>query len=60
MAHEWVDVCIEAEMDAGELLGMLEDPSVQGAWEEDGKVHLYWPGTDWNGDRLAALQAQAE
>jgi ribosomal protein L11 methyltransferase len=57
MAHEWVDVCIEAEMDAGELLGMLEDPSVQGAWEEDGKVHLYWPGTDWNGDRLAALQA---
>ena len=56
MAHDWVDVCIEAEIDAGELLGLLDDPAVQGAWEEAGLVHLYWPAYEWTGDRLTALK----
>ncbi len=55
MAHDWVDVCIEAQIDAGELLGVLDDPAVQGAWEDAGLVHLYWPAHLWTGDRLAAL-----
>jgi ribosomal protein L11 methyltransferase len=56
MPNDWVEVCIDTELDAGELLGMLEDPAVQGAWEEAGTVHLYWPEAQWNGDRLASLQ----
>jgi ribosomal protein L11 methyltransferase len=56
MANDWVEVCVQVEMDAGELLGMLDDSSVQGAWEEAGLVRLYWPERDWNGDRLIALK----
>ena len=56
MPNDWVDVCIQTELDAGELLGMLDDPAVQGAWEDAGMVHLYWPEAQWNGDRLATVR----
>ncbi len=56
MQKDWVEVCIQAPVDAGELLGMLDDPVVQGAWEEAGTIHLYWPEDQWNGDRLASVQ----
>ena len=56
MPDHWVDVCIRTELDAGELLGMLDDPAVQGAWQEAGTIHLYWPDEQWNGDRLASVQ----
>lgn len=55
MAGDWVDVRIHAPVDAGELMGMLDDPDVRGAWEEAGTVHLYWPEAQWNGDRLASV-----
>jgi ribosomal protein L11 methyltransferase len=57
MRKDWVEVCIHAPVDAGELLGMLDDSSAQGAWEEAGAIHLYWPEDQWNGDRLASVQA---
>ncbi len=57
MQKDWIEVCIQAPVDAGELLGMLDDPWVQGAWEEAGTIHLYWPEARWNGDRLASVQA---
>lgn len=57
MPNDWVDVCIHAGIDAGELLGMLDDPAVQGAWEDAGMIHLYWPGDQWNGDRLASVRS---
>src|SRR5205085_7908126 len=56
MPDGWVDVCIQAKVDAGELLGMLDDPAVQGAWEENGTIHLYWPERQWSSDRLASLR----
>jgi ribosomal protein L11 methyltransferase len=56
MSQAWVDVSIQAQIDGGELLGILDDPAVQGAWEEPGVVHLYWAEDQWNGDRLAMLQ----
>lgn len=46
--HGWVDVSIKTEVDAGELLNLLDDPTVQGAWEEAGLVHLYWPSDAWS------------
>lgn len=57
MPDDWVDVCIHARVDAGELMGMLDDPALQGAWEEEGTVHLYWPEAQWNGDRLASVRS---
>lgn len=55
--QEWVDVSIQSGVDPGELLGLLDDGAVQGAWEDDGVTHLYWSQTDWNGERLQHLCA---
>src|SRR5215217_6096475 len=54
--NDWVDVCIQTTIDAGEFLAILDDPAVQGAWEDSGMVHLYWPETQWNADRLASVR----
>lgn len=53
--REWVEVRIVSSMDAGELLGMLDDPAAAGAWEENGVIHLYWPGDRWTADAQSAL-----
>ena len=55
-AQEWVDVQIRTSIDAGELLALLGDPTVQGSWNEDGMVHLYWSKQSWRPDVLARLQ----
>lgn len=63
MAREWVEVRVASSLDPGELLGMLDDPAVTGAWEENGIVHLYWPGDRWSQaklEMLAALLRQVE
>ncbi|MDH5740781.1 MAG: 50S ribosomal protein L11 methyltransferase [Nitrospira sp.] len=56
MSNDWVDVCIQERLDAGELLSRLDDTHVQGAWEDQGVVHLYWPEDQWSDDRLASLR----
>ena len=55
-ANEWIDVCIQECFDAGELLSRLDDPGIQGAWEDEGVIHLYWPADQWNEARLAAVR----
>ena len=57
MTNDWVDVCIGGSLDAEELLSRLDDPTVQGAWEGEGEVHLYWAKDHWNGERLASVRA---
>ncbi|TKS58737.1 MAG: hypothetical protein EWM72_02794 [Nitrospira sp.] len=42
MSNGWVDVCIQMELGASEVLGMLDDPAMQGAWEDAGTIHCYW------------------
>ncbi len=59
--QDWVQVDVRTSMDAGELLGLLNDSAVTGAWQEDDVVHLYWPGhrcgpDTWQGIRLALAQ----
>lgn len=49
---DWVDVRILSCPDAGELLGVLDDPDVGGVWEDGEAVHLYWPSLRWSSDRL--------
>lgn len=57
MTQTWVDVAIAAELDAGELISRLDLPGVQGAWQDGGLVHLYWPRDQWSQDHLARLYA---
>ena len=51
----WVDVQVRTNLDAAELLARLDDPAVQGGWEENGVVHLYWPKRQWSPEARAAL-----
>ena len=58
---DWIQVDVRTSLDAGELLGMLNDPDVTGAWQEGDEVHLYWPagrcGPDtWQGLKRALTQ----
>ncbi|HEX6727415.1 MAG TPA: 50S ribosomal protein L11 methyltransferase [Nitrospira sp.] len=57
MPTDWVDVCIRGSLDTGELLSRLDDPTVQGAWEDGGEIHLYWAEDQWNPERLASVHA---
>lgn len=57
MPQDWIDVSIRADIDAGELLGALSDPFVQGAWQDGPTIHLYWPSDRWSQDHAAALRA---
>ncbi|MDX2253752.1 MAG: 50S ribosomal protein L11 methyltransferase [Nitrospira sp.] len=52
---DWVDVRIVSRLDAGEVLGLLDDPAVQGGWQEGETLHLYWPSEVWSPDQLMRL-----
>ncbi len=56
MTPGWVDVCIVSTVDAGELLGLLDDPAAQGAWQDEQAIHLYWPAQIWSPDLLASVK----
>lgn len=58
---DWIQVNVQTSLDAGELLGILDDPAVTGAWQESDCIHLYWPvdrcGPEtWQGLRRALTQ----
>lgn len=57
MSNDWVEVCIQEVLDVEELLSRLDDSTVQGAWEEEGMVHLYWAEDRWNGERLTSVRS---
>ncbi|MDH5640601.1 MAG: 50S ribosomal protein L11 methyltransferase, partial [Nitrospira sp.] len=56
MNSDWVDVQVLSAVDAGEVLGLLDDPAVQGGWQEGEMIHLYWPSRVWSSDHLAKLK----
>lgn len=56
MPNDWIDVTIIADVDAGELLSMLDDPAATGAWQDDGVIHVYWPADRWTSETLLALK----
>jgi ribosomal protein L11 methyltransferase len=56
MASDYIEVQICSSVDAGEVLGLLDDSSVQGAWQDEHTIHLYWPTTRWSPDRLTQLR----
>lgn len=55
-AHEWVEINLSSSVDAGDLLGRLNDPSVTGAWQDNGTTRLYWPADRWGPDTLERLK----
>jgi ribosomal protein L11 methyltransferase len=57
MTDHWIEVCIQGPLDAGELLSRLDDAAVQGAWEDEGVVHLYWAEDQWNDEKLVSVQS---
>lgn len=57
MTQEWIDVSIHSAIDPGELLGLLGDPHVRGAWEDQGVTHLYWSRDHWSGEQLGQVRA---
>ena len=56
MPTDWIEVTIHSDLDAGELLGALDDPAITGAWQEDGLIRLYWQSAQWSGESLIRLQ----
>ena len=57
MSEGWIDVQIRTAVDAAELLGLLADPVIQGGWEDQGVVHLYWPKPQWSMEARARLNS---
>ena len=55
MSYEWIDVQIQSSLDAGELLALLDDSSIPGAWQDGRTIHLYWPSDRWSPDHLSRL-----
>ena len=56
MASDYIDVQICSRVDAGEVMSLLGDSFVQGAWQDERTIHLYWPTTKWSPDRLVQLR----
>jgi ribosomal protein L11 methyltransferase len=56
MPDEWIDVSFRSDVDAAELLGLLADPFVQGSWQDEGTIHIYWPSQRWSQDHYVRLR----
>ncbi|WP_447972906.1 50S ribosomal protein L11 methyltransferase [Nitrospira sp. Kam-Ns4a] len=57
MPEGWIEVRIEAPVDAAELLGLLDAPDAAGGWQDHGVIRLYWPADRWRPELLSAVQA---
>jgi ribosomal protein L11 methyltransferase len=57
MPNDWVDVCVRGTVNPEELLSRLDDPMVQGVWEDRDEIHVYWAEEHWNEERLASVRA---
>jgi len=55
MANGYIEVRIRSSVDAGELIGMLDDPACLGALEREDGVHLYWRKETWHAGVLQDL-----
>jgi ribosomal protein L11 methyltransferase len=60
MIKSYIEIRLKTSVDAGELMGMLEESACLGACERDDGLCLYWPKERWHAgvlqDLLEALQ----
>jgi ribosomal protein L11 methyltransferase len=47
MLQNFIEITIPADVDSGELLGLLPEGELLGAWEDVGCLRLYWSGEVW-------------
>ena len=47
----YMAMTIQTMVDAGEIVGLLDDATLLGSWETDGIVHLYWPIDAWSEEK---------
>ncbi len=52
----FIEVAIPLSSGSDELLGLLQDSGVLGAWEEHGVLRVYWPAGLWNERALEELK----
>jgi ribosomal protein L11 methyltransferase len=55
MTRRYIQVTIDTQIDAGELLALFSGAAPLGAWETEGVVQLYWREEDWNPTMLDQL-----
>jgi ribosomal protein L11 methyltransferase len=56
MSGDWIEVSFRSDVDAAELLSLLDDLFVQGSWQDEGTIHLYWPSHHWSPDHCVRLR----
>ncbi len=56
MYSNFIEVSFRADVDSGELLGMLQDSESLGCWEKDGILHIFWPADQWGDAALEDLK----
>src|SRR5690349_4454880 len=52
---EWIQISIDADFDAPEFLGLLDDESLAGGWQEEGRLHLYWRRDQWDPQTMGTI-----
>jgi ribosomal protein L11 methyltransferase len=55
-SSKYLDVCVAAPVDSGDLMGILPEEGLLGASEENGVTHLYYIGEAWNATTLEKLR----
>ena len=55
MDKSYIEVSIASAIDATELAGLLNLSGMVGAWEENGRVRLYWERNEWNTRTLETI-----
>jgi ribosomal protein L11 methyltransferase len=56
MSSNYIEVCIRADIEAGELIARLQDGESLGGWEKDGAIYIYWPENKWSFGALEDLK----
>ncbi len=52
----WIEVQIAVPDQAEELIGLLNESGMAGAWEDQGVVRLYWPADRWSAEVLSHIR----
>lgn len=55
MDKSYIEISIASAIDATELAGLLNLSGMVGAWEENGRVRLYWERNEWNTRTLETI-----
>ena len=52
---DYYDISIFTDVDPASLLSQLQDDTLLGSWDQEGRIHLYWPVEAWGEEKLNNL-----